>query len=670
MFEFLGGSPLRRARRAARTQRWAEAAGAYRRHLCRRPQDGAAWVQLGHCLKELGDIKAAGAAYRRAVREMPDLEDAWIQVALLEWRTGNRQVAITTLERGIAAVAADQGGGSLAGRMRLVTEMLALGARERLPLALQTELERCKGSYALSRYRAFREAYSVMPGAGEADTSQRTERGTDWRHHDVLAVIDARTASHDLVRATRTSVKDMPCIVITEAAAPFAGVAAQEFAWLLLVEGGTRLDPGAIERLVTAAKRTGASGAYCDHDHWEELQENWEEGTIRRHDPFFQPMPDPFWFRAPYAVPPCLLLAYATLKAHTRWDELFDARPGLAMLCAHVPLVLASRRAGTLPSPDLSASPLSSVAARPFKTGEAPLQVVIQTRDAPEMLKRCVDSLRRNATRPDLLDVLIMDNRSVLSRTANMLADWSRQGTARRIIHDEPFNWARANNLAVALGDAPFLLFLNNDVEIETLSWDAALRSYLSDARIGAVGARLLYPNRRIQHGGVIFGMGEGGPVHEGLNAEPGQSGPSDRWLHPRLAAAVTGAWLATTRTLFDVVEGFDERLPVAFNDIDFCLRCRAADRFVVQASDIVAVHRESATRGIAPSPVVQARERADWALMRETWGDALDLDPAYNPHWIRTGQPFDGIAMPAAGTVERWIAASARPHPWSIKRA
>lgn len=643
MFEHLWRSPLSRARRCARRRRWAQAAAAYRQHLQRHSDDGAAWVQLGHSLKELGDANAAEVAYRRAIQEAPLLADAWVQVALLERRFGNLRAAVGTLERGIAVL----GEGAASDNEELVAAMLALGARERLSPTIQADIERREGSYAITRYDAFRNSYSAILGAGPKVPLARP---------NVLAVIDARTASEDLVSATRLSLGNTPHVVVTDAAEVVATIPAPAPDWFLIIEGGARLDLGAIERLVSAAEVTGAGGAYCDYDHWE----NQAGGTISRRDPCFQPMRDYIWFRCPQTLPPCVLVTRDIVEMHVKWDELFDTRPALAGPCAHVPLILASRKVGIAPKLSI---------ARPREPEAQSIQVVIQTRDAPDMLERCVTALLAKADRPNLLDVLIIDNRSVLPQTADLLSSWSTRGVARSVTHDEPFNWARANNLAVALGGAPCLLFLNNDVEIETSGWDTALRAYLADKEIGVVGARLLYPDRRMQHGGVIIGMGAGGPVHEGVGLEPDQPGPCGRWSRPRLAAAVTGAWLATHRSLFDAVGGFEERLPVAFNDIDFCLRCRAAERVVAQASNIVAVHRESATRGITPTSAEQDREHADWFLMREIWGEALELDPAYNPHWVRTGQPFDGIVMPSEKSIERWIVASARQRPWSIKR-
>ena len=216
-------------------------------------------------------------------------------------------------------------------------------------------------------------------------------------------------------------------------------------------------------------------------------------------------------------------------------------------------------------------------------------------------------------------------------------------------------------------GSAPHLLFLNNDVEMASAGWDTALREGLATAGVGALGALLLYPDGTIQHGGVVFGVGEGGPLHEGIGHLPDPGGPCARWRHPRMAAAVTGAWLAVSRALFNDVGGFEERLPVGYNDIDFCLRVRAAGKAVVQASHIVAIHRESATRGIVMSLEAQARDEAEWAWMRARWGAALTLDPACNPHWSRKGRPFNGLATPSDAAVARWVAASAQAWPWGV---
>lgn len=639
-------SPLQRARRAARAGKWGEAAVAYQRHLTRDARNASIWVQLGHSLKENGDLHQAATAYREAVRLLPAAEDGWIHLAHLERRLGNREAAITALERAIA-------GGSTAA----ITALVDMGARERLPPAVQRQIEAGAGVHAVSRYAAWRETQAVSP----ADPLPDGGRPDDAPN--VVAVIDARGAPMNWIAATRATLRNLPCLIFTDDSPEGRtsgedGVIGNEAlgaaGYLLLVAAGTRLAPGAIAVLQAAAIGTGAGAAYCDHDHWEET----DEGIVHR-DPCFQPMFDPLWFARAAVRPPCLLVTAAAAEAHATWRALFDHRLALPVSYAHVPRLLASRAA------DAPVAPIAPPPISPARDGV--IKVIVQTRDAPEMLAACIDRLRATADRPDLLNIVIIDNRSVLPRTAALLADWAERGIACTIPHDEPFNWARANNMAAAApaGDAPYLLFLNNDVEMASVGWDTLLRAGLAVEGVGALGALLLYPNNLVQHAGVVFGMGESGAVHEGVGQLP-TAGPADRWRHPRLAAAVTGAWLAVTRTLFDTVKGFEERLPIAYNDVDFCLRIRAAGQGVMQASHIVAVHRESATRGSVMSSAEHARDQADWAWMRARWGAALDLDPGYNPHWLRIGQPFDGLHTPPADAVARWITASAKSRPWA----
>ncbi|MET3828483.1 GT2 family glycosyltransferase [Sphingomonas sp. PvP055] len=623
-------SPLKRARRAARAAQWAAAVAAYRAHLARRPTDGAAWVQLSHSLKETGALEEAAAAYRTAAAHLSEQAEVWIHLAYLERRLGRREAAIAALQEALAM--ADGGSAAQA--------LIEMGARERLPSAAQQSIEAQSGDYALSRYPAWTRA-GRRPSLPLPTGAQ------------VLALIDARGADPAHVAITRETLGDIPCRVMTEGTALVTAAGAD---WLLLMEAGTRLAPDAAGQLHAAATGTGAGAAYADHDHW-----TAEADGIAHHDPCFQPMADPVWFARAAVRPPVLLLRAEAAAAADDWEALVAGRMELPLRYAHVPLVLASRAEPALV--DLSAPATPAAAADP-----APIQIIIQTRDAPALLTACINSLRRTAAHPNTLDIVIMDNRSVLPETAALLAGWQAEGIARPIAHDEPFNWARANNLAAARGNAPLLLFLNNDVEMETPGWDVALRDGLARPRTGAMGALLLYPDRLIQHAGVIFGMGrEGGAVHEGVlhPTEPG--GPAARWRHPRCASAVTGAWLAVSRTLFDAVGGFEERLPIAYNDVDFCLRIRAAGVHVVQASNIVAVHRESATRGSVMSTAEHARDRADWAWIRERWGAALDLDPAFNPNWARSGQPFDGLRRPPAEVVAQWIEASVRPDPWAV---
>jgi len=643
-------SPLKRARRAAKLKDWAAAARAYQKHLLRNPRDDGAWVQFGHSLKEHGHLKDAASAYREATQIAPHKGDGWIHLAHLERRNGNREGAILTLQEVLNRT------NEVESVTRAVREMVEMGARERLPLANQLEIEAQEGCYTTSRYNYYH-ALQEKTNSGQIMDAPS----------DFLVIIDCRHKSTELVSITCRSLEPSGNFILADDAMAQCLIDEGAASNLLLVEAGTLINLDAITRLCAAMQTTDATAAYCDHDHWSPVTGNSknanaaDEGIVR-FDPCFQPMYDPVWFRRTEVHPPCILIRKSVLKSATTWAELLDQRLYLPGRYAHVPLVLASRYfSESLPKAD-SKSPVT-----PDKTDKIPIQVIIQTRDAPDMLQRCVTSLLRTANCPNELEILIVDNRSVLAETTDLLREWSSRKIARIMPHDEPFNWARANNLAVQQTRAHYLLFLNNDVEMQSYGWDDEIRCSLAQEEVGAMGALLLYPNQLIQHAGVIIGMGSGGAVHEGVGHSLHEGGPSKRWQHPRNASAVTGAWLATTRTLFEKVGGFEERLPVGYNDIDFSLRCRAAGRFVVQASQIVAIHLESATRGSVMSQTEHERDRADWAWMRMRWGETLDRDPAYNPNWARSGQPFNGMCAPSEEVQSRWTENSARVHPWSV---
>lgn len=648
-----GRSNLARARRAARVGEWVEAQRQYRQHLSRYADDRAAWVQLGHVLKEQGCYHDAVTAYRQAVTLQPQDVAAWIFMAhTMRGAFGPRDAIATLLE------AMAQGNSA---SMELVDEVIAMGARDQLAFDVQAVVERRDRAYSLARYGRY---LADLDGL-RAPSAERSALA-------ILAVVDARGADLGSVDTTGLGldmvfpVVDPPCLGSgADRDVTWAGAAhlssedriadlPSDISHILVARPGCRIDRNGIAQLYDAISRTNAGAAYGDHDIW-----RLERDGITRSSPCFQPMHDPFWFSSPDISPPCIMVARSCLDPDMRWETLFDTSMSLPLTYAHMPFILASASGE-------ATKPLRSAVFAP-PPDPCRIQVIIQTRDAPKMLDRCVGSLLKTASAPQLLDIVIVDNRSVLPETAALLQGWTAHGVVRVVSHDEPFNWARANNLAVNHDGAPLLLFLNNDVEMTSLGWDISLRAYLADANVGAVGALLLYPDGMIQHAGIIVGMDGAGPIHEGVGQPPDSGGPNGRWTRTRLASAVTGAWLATTTEVFDAVGGFDESFPVSFNDVDFCLRCRAAQRYVVQVPDIRAVHHESVTRGKNLSRAAALKEDADLARLIARWGDALDLDPAYNPHWVRKGVPFDGFTSPSEPMVARWVAASALPRPWAI---
>ena len=277
------------------------------------------------------------------------------------------------------------------------------------------------------------------------------------------------------------------------------------------------------------------------------------------------------------------------------------------------------------------------------------VNVVIPTRDHADLLQKCVNSLIATAEVPGALAITVIDNGSRDAEAISYLEEAARQGLVEVLRLDEPFNWSRLNNAAVKVTKAPLLVFVNNDIEMISAGWDARLRSHLSRAEIGALGARLLYPDRTIQHASIVLGTGAGGTEHEGRNASADDPGPGSRWLTRRSVSAVTGAFLACRRSVFEAVGGFDATtFGLWYNDVDFCLNVRAAGYSVLYEPAIEAYHYESKTLAAEFDDSARAAYfQAGTAAMRARWGAAFENDPYFNLHYARWGTPFAWLRAP-----------------------
>jgi GT2 family glycosyltransferase/LmbE family N-acetylglucosaminyl deacetylase len=250
-----------------------------------------------------------------------------------------------------------------------------------------------------------------------------------------------------------------------------------------------------------------------------------------------------------------------------------------------------------------------------------PLTAIVPTHANPDDLGRLLAGLAA-ADYPAGLRVIIVAHRVGDRATELLLADASRRAGWEVMTDGRPFNWSALNNAAAARAATPWLLFLNDDTELPAPDTLCRLCRYLTlSPETGAVGARLLYPPE--QGGGV---------QHDGIITDPGwvaaNLGEAHRGAHlmevPRNVSAVTGACLLTTAEAFRRVGGLDERLASSFNDVDYCLRLRRAGYRILQASDVVLLHRESQTRGAPESGEAQRRLREEADLMRGQWGEFL----------------------------------------------
>lgn len=277
---------------------------------------------------------------------------------------------------------------------------------------------------------------------------------------------------------------------------------------------------------------------------------------------------------------------------------------------------------------------------RPLPAPPPLVSVVIPTRDRAELLGVVLDGLFARTDYP-ALEVIVVDNGSTEPATWDLFARYAGDPRLRVLPAPGPFNFSELSNRGAAAARGTILLFLNNDIEVLEPGWLTELVAIASDPEIGAVGAKLLYPDGTIQHGGIVLGIGGiAGHSHLGL---PGSApGYFARMLLSQEVSAVTGACLAMRANVFSEVGGFDAaHLAVAFNDVDLCLKIRAAGYRIVWTPHARLVHHESKSRGAEDTPEKRARFEAESRVMRERWEPVLRADPYYNPNFSRAAAHY-----------------------------
>ena len=255
--------------------------------------------------------------------------------------------------------------------------------------------------------------------------------------------------------------------------------------------------------------------------------------------------------------------------------------------------------------------------------------IIIPARDGIPLLSRCIDSIVAKTSYTDH-EIVIVNNDSESPEAREYFAK-----TRHRILHFRgPFNFSAINNFAVEQTNCPWLLFLNNDVEVIEPDWLSVMVEHIQRREVGAVGARLLYPDDTVQHAGVVLGVG--GIAQHAFRGYPAEDPGVNRQLQvTRNYSSVTGACLLTRRDVFEEIGGFDEeRLPVTFNDVDLCLKLRRAGYLIVYTPFAKLYHHESATRR-------RSVEALETDVMRERWPDLLERDPYYNPNLTRERADF-----------------------------
>jgi GT2 family glycosyltransferase len=263
----------------------------------------------------------------------------------------------------------------------------------------------------------------------------------------------------------------------------------------------------------------------------------------------------------------------------------------------------------------------------------APLvSLIVPTRDALHHLRACVESVLAKSSYRNF-ELLVVDNQSAEPDTLRYLAELQTRPQVRVLNYALPFNFSAINNFAAGQARGEALCLLNNDTEVITPDWLEEMLAHLVQPDVGVVGAKLFFSDGRVQHAGDT--VGPGGCAHH-LHSFLAHDAPGycGRAVQAQDLSAVTGACLLTWRKLYLELGGLDEvHLPVAFNDVDYCLRVREAKRRVVWTPYAELFHHESVSRGKDDSPEKTARAKREADYMRRRWEHVMQHDPFYNPN-------------------------------------
>jgi GT2 family glycosyltransferase len=272
--------------------------------------------------------------------------------------------------------------------------------------------------------------------------------------------------------------------------------------------------------------------------------------------------------------------------------------------------------------------------------------IIIPTKDQVDLLRVAIQSIL-DKTLYGNFDILVVNNRSELPETLKYFSSISPLPNVRVVHYGDAFSFAALNNWAVKQTDAPVIALLNNDVEVITPEWLTEMVSHALRPEVGAVGAKLLYPNGTIQHAGVVVGIGGlAGHPHVGL--ERGTLGYFGRAACVQQFSAVSAACMVMRREVFLEVGGFDEKnFAIAFNDVDIGLRLRQAGYSIVWSPYAQLFHHESASLGLPSGEGRRKQFLAESSNFKRIWANTIAHDPFYNPNLTNTGGDFTPATPP-----------------------
>ena len=440
-------------------------------------------------------------------------------------------------------------------------------------------------------------------------------------------------------------------------------ISKQETAYIAILQAGEMLRPDALAVIRgEAAGQDAPDAIFADEDRLNKAG--------RRHSPLFKPaanhslmlsgtLTQGIWaFRRDDLL---ALLSRTKAEGGELWAEALRLELWLLLYerataprSRHLPYLLSHRREDTAAAPaGILAAVVREHIARTalpatIERETFPLQVRFRLPPAlQKMVSILVPTAARSSHVTDCLSavlaktdytnfeivIVVSQNHPLEDRQKQVLAPILADPRTKLVhLQTEAFNYSSANNEAARQASGELLCLLNDDVAPMQADWLAGMTGHLADPRIGAVGAKLYYPNRTIQHGGVIIGLA-GLAEHANRMLTEGEPGYASRAILNQEVSAVTGACLLVRRSVHEALGGLDETYPIAFNDVDYCLRIREAGHGIVFSAQTEMWHYESVSLGHHFSGARAALEAVEVLRMRTRWTDICRNDPFHNPN-------------------------------------
>ncbi|WP_395337650.1 glycosyltransferase family 2 protein (plasmid) [Novosphingobium sp. BL-8H] len=453
----------------------------------------------------------------------------------------------------------------------------------------------------------------------------------------IVALVDAGPGQADTIASLRgqaLTVLPLGTPEVPDLAAAAAQIDWNTAPWLMPLMAGDVLAAGAVAAYQAAAGRAHGSIVYADDDIL--------GAGGRRTAPHFKPAWNAELFHHfDYLTGACIVRIErddltglsgadwaAELVAAAAEERAGEGAP------MRLPHVLHHRRSRP--------APCVPMVFQSEQVGLPKVSVIVPTRNRLDLLRTCLEGVERTDY-PDL-EVIVVDNGSDDPATLDYLANLDPAGY-RVLRAPGPFNFSTLNNRAAEVATGELLCLLNNDIEVLAPDWLAIMARQALRPEVGAVGARLLYPDGRIQHAGVVMGIC-GGAAHAHRLLHPNEEGYFRRHALPQFVSAVTAACFVVKRESFEAVGGFEEKnFAVAFNDVDLCMRLNERGWQTLYEPRATLIHHESVSRGFDRDPVGAARFAGELAALKAAWGTDRnadgEVDPYHHPQFSRFSECF-----------------------------